>query len=477
MAVDTGDGVGSLCYLAWKQTSYAVFQVYRATALTPAINGVGQGLTTASTNHGTYTCAATSALATGGGNFWVVTLAGFNNAANNGTFIMGNTTNGASATFTAYQGSANFVVETNTAGATMTISGNSTTYRIRTLSSSGPISVPNLATTGYLNQWGVGSHSFIITNCTNAGNNGTFTIVVSNVGETASGSGVDVAIGVTNSSGVNEVTPSSAAATENTKPSSDLYSNAAQFNHWIPYYYEVWQTNDGNSPVYFRFVYFSVTAQASTAPSTPVFNLSICTNLTSSNFVSGNFVAWGTTPTTELKVISSGTARGANTYEFDIAGNGNTNGDCWFAMCLWRNAPDTSASFLLTFDRTRTSSGGQTDTYAYLLMAQPTLGAQCIFKPGAGSVTANQTNSWPAICIRVNTELYDGMTPALPVFPLVGFVGNPTLSAMLFAAADITDGMQTMVSVGSQGTHNYLISKNNNNTGVSNVTDTAIRWE
>jgi len=466
MAVDTADGVGNLCYLCWLQTQYKIVQVTQCIALTPTISGGGQGVSAVSGNVTTYTMSNNKGLAKD----MAITFAGFNNAANNGTFIICTVPSGT--TLTVFTNG--HVVETATGAATASVSVNTTVYRIQATTTGSVIGGPTAAMNVAFAQW-IG-HSYVFAGCTNAGNNVTKTLIAAGVDSNTTNA--DIILAVTNSTGVSETPGAGATATENTAPHLDIYSSTALENHWIPYYYEVWQTNDGNSPVYFRFVY------ASTSTSIPVINYSLGTGVTASNFPNGNTPTWNsaTTPI-EIRFGNTGSARGGTGFECDFAGNGNTNGDCWFNILLWRDATDVSAPLYLGFDRARTSTGGQVDTYCTVLTAtQNTAGVtkqQSIFKPQAGSVgplnsNPASTGAWVSLCcIILTTLLYGGMIPALPVFPLVGNVGNPILCAVVFALNDVTPGQMASV-VMYNVTHTYICVKNGMNNVLSNNGNNAM---
>jgi hypothetical protein len=246
----------------------------------------------------------------------------------------------------------------------------------------------------------------------------------------------------------------------------------------MPFYYEVWQTNDGNSPVYFRFVF------SSDSVNRPVITYAISHSLTSSNFPNGNYTKFGVSPDTELRVNNtSGTARAGSQFECNIAGNGSTNGDCWLAICMWRNITEVGSILVLTFDRTRTASGGQVDTYSFINHATGVASSPfcvCLFKPGAGTSTpVAATNLW-TIGFRTGTMLFNGMTPVSPIFPAAGFVGNPTLALVAFCKTDVpVDGLQAMCSIASEGTHNYLVIRNVDTLSAvsSGIQCAGIRWD
>ena len=75
--------------------------------------------------------------------------------------------------------------------------------------------------------------------------------------------------------------------------------------------------------------------------------------------------------------------------------------------------------------------------------------------------------------IILTTLLYGGMIPALPVFPLVGNVGNPILCAVVFALNDVTPGQMASV-VMYNVTHTYICVKNGMNNVLSNNGNNAM---
>jgi hypothetical protein len=107
------------------------------------------------------------------------------------------------------------------------------------------------------------------------------------------------------------------------------------------------------------------------------------------------------------------------------------------------------------------------DTYAFFHYANggdiPTINHQAIFKPGAGAVGPKASaNLWPTVICNASsdttTRLYNGQTPACPVLPLVGYLGNPALTAVVFLTTDVIEGIQASVILYGVA-HSYLISK------------------
>jgi hypothetical protein len=186
-----------------------------------------------------------------------------------------------------------------------------------------------------------------------------------------------------------------------------------------------------------------------------------------------------------------------------------------FACIPWRGYTQGTSGpqFLLNIERSHDNSGNDTDAYwTVLFIGQPNNGVnsttgnwfamtQSIFKPGTGgagpmyAINNGQANTLngtvalsplPTINIPNATSLsFNNSIPVLPVFPLVGYVGNPMIGTIIMKAGDTSDG--ALVTASFYGTsHPYLMCTRggcaaagpfmvNNSPGFNSAM--GIRWE
>ncbi len=284
----------------------------------------------------------------------------------------------------------------------------------------------------------------------NTNANGTFTVLASSDNSSASYVGMAYNSAPTTGSGF------TGTLTMNTAPASDIVSANGTTGHWLGYNYETWQSNDslsGTNPIYMRLVYLSNTS------SVPVVFSQIGSGSTSGNgTLTGNNVLNGGTEVMLVGNGAGGAAGGNTTYECDFVQYEGS-----FGFFLWRNAysaaPGDFAPAFLAIDRAKDNFGNDLDTYSLVLMGggDGNVGSQVLFKStaGNGGTMPFWSDAWPAIYLPQST-VSNGLFAAIPVFPIVGYVGNPALTALAFTQLDIANG--TVINTVIYGTeHTYLI--------------------
>jgi hypothetical protein len=318
--------------------------------------------------------------------------------------------------------------------------------------------------------YAMAGHSIVVA-VTGAGNSGTFT--VTSAGQISSGAGL-IAVTATGTSetGVN------GTFTENTNPATDT-------THWSPYPYEVWQTNDGLSPLYMRLVYGGCVS----SPNAPAILFMIGTGTTGGGWITGNKLG---ASEIGMSAAASLSGTGATLWECDFCAS-DSGGS--LSMMLWRTASSFGVfpPFIITIDRAKSSSGTDLDSYATYVgtgcgNSNPgnMVGAITLFKPGSAQPTMPATfyatigtniNTWPVWAPYPSlTTLSDaGLQTPLPVFPSVGYMGNPLLGAICMKTGDCVEG--GLISVYMYGSlHTFLMTKIFNYTPVPNCA-IGIRWE
>lgn len=412
----------------------------RQTAQTDAITSVDVHSGGQTVYHGTFAGGTSN-----GYQNWLLTIAGCDNGANNGTWFCA-----ASTATTITLMNANGAAETSSGSPTSVSSANTLLYFWGT-------TFPGWQDADFAGQ------SVHISGYTNTANNGTFSVVASGVPN-------QQVLAITNASGVNEAGHAGVVVSL-TDPST---SSGKITSLWAPYYYEIWQTNDSlnaTSPVFLRLVYGTQnTALNGTGTSSiPRIFVSVGTRVVL-GFLSGNTLNGASSPI-EI-VISLGSSAGASsTFECDFSGDSGS-----FSMHLWRDRPGATWTFVI--DRGKNSAGVDIDTYFTVLSAQNnTRFQQQLFKQGAGTRCPNHVDQyWESVHSGQTSFAQNGLVPAFPVFPIIGYLGNPLIRAVTIGTGDSTsDGEQFSSSV--YGTpHTYMVSQNSTVSEPGNL-NPAILWE
>jgi hypothetical protein len=506
---------GGITYMCYQSTNLTLSQALQNSTVTL---GSATTVANASFNTTVYTVASGVTASMVGQQFIVTGL----NPSNNGTFICTATAGTTSITLSNPIG-------TSQAGASGTIASAATV----------------LSFIGTINGGagnGLVGYSFINTGFSNSGNNITYTVTSSSAAGLAC-----------TATGTNE--SHAAVATSNTAPTNDNI-------YWVPYYYEVYRTNDlqnppqnisavsvsgtvttytlsgatsnytvgeavtiagfSNSvnngtfvvttvtgtasftvatvaqtnethaatvyncdnPLYFQLVYstlFSVVSGGSQAVPNIFFSAgTLCGTGLTTGFMAGN--QWNSNGLPPITPIGSqsGTAS-TNGFECNFQ---STDGGS-FSVMMFRDptsgtiSPKTQVFFA---DRARSTTGSTLDAYWFVGTAvglAPVV--QTLFKNGMGSVCpgSGPFNVMPAIAVGTagRTAIMNGLVPVYPVFPIVGYIGNPTLQVILMQATDCVEG-QLIVATLYGSAHTYLVTKAGTNSGPSNAAQGfGIRWE
>lgn len=288
-------------------------------------------------------------------------------------------------------------------------------------------------------------------------------------------------------------------------------TNSAGTN-WRRIWYEIWKSNDALSstnPLYFKIVYAQY-AQTST-PNTPMIffqfgsatdgagNITLNYNWNAGPGLGTTAFAAATGPVSSLSsdTVTTTPMTGSGLWESDFSGASGR-----FTALLWRtfNVTASTPCMVINIERSKDNSGNDTDAYWTVIVHMSTVAnnygsfQQSIFKPGTGSLGIIQAPQGSTTLLPPITTLscafaqtLSNQIPFLPVFPMVGYVGNPMLNVISMKAGDAAEG--NIVTATFYGTtHPYLISKVGNGTrggpgnfGVETTGNAqnacGIRWE
>jgi hypothetical protein len=151
------------------------------------------------------------------------------------------------------------------------------------------------------------------------------------------------------------------------------------------------------------------------------------------------------------------------------ANNGSTTFPCFFSgsagefrMYMWQSTTNYSG-VLFVIERSKDASGLDTSEYFTVVGL-----SNCNNNTPSSSVHSQQTvtpagignNDSCVISLSLTngsgTGAAFGVVTALPVFPVLGKVGNPMLGLLTVCQSDVSDGVAVTVTNMYGGTHNYI---------------------
>jgi hypothetical protein len=240
---------------------------------------------------------------------------------------------------------------------------------------------------------------------------------------------------------------------------------------WQPFNFNIFKSNGSNSssfPLYIKIIHGS-----STTVTNMGIILSVGTGVDANGNLTGTLPMWGTNPIASREVFSN--SIDATPREFDFCGDADN-----IAFYAFRGG---SAAFNWVFvaDRAKTSSGTDSDSFAYVAVNTiSTAASGVLLNPAVGSFCSSSSTQWLGT-LGFPAANYSnlGGTPAFPIFPIVGFLANPCLNVMGFSFNDMQDG--AIIPVWIYGAvHKYLVMKTNTGgpvNGTSSALLPCIRWE
>jgi hypothetical protein len=253
---------------------------------------------------------------------------------------------------------------------------------------------------------------------------------------------------------------------------SNTTTPAADTTKWSQYFMEIWSAvSSGLTTFYIKLEY-----GCSSNVGKPMFTIQFGTGyVTNSGVLSGNVSL------TEQCMVDNAVA---TSTECDWSGDGQN----WFGMMMWRGST-TQANFVC-FERGISgqsagapvySSANQYITWLVGSGAGTPFWHQCSLFLGAVGTTNSVRNAWVSNVeiFTAGSQIVNNITPALPIFPLVGWCGNPLSCAQTYSLTDTTEGA-TVSSVVYGTAKNYLTTINAfvQKLGGTNATDgISIKWQ
>lgn len=233
------------------------------------------------------------------------------------------------------------------------------------------------------------------------------------------------------------------SASNTTNPATDT-------TKWSTYWMEIWSAVSSGLTTFYIKLEYGCTATASHPFMTVQFGSAYVTN---SGVLSGNVTV------TEQAFEDS---VGAASSECDWAGDGQN----WFGMMMHRG--NTTHSNFVYFERGVSGQTGGAPVYSttnqyitYLVGFVGPIWHQCSLFLGAVGTT-NSTRETAASVVNLFTSgsrIINNITPALPIFPLVGWCGNPLSAMQAYSVTDSVEGATISSTVYGTST-NFLVTIN-----------------
>lgn len=219
---------------------------------------------------------------------------------------------------------------------------------------------------------------------------------------------------------------------------------------WSPYYMEIWEmVASGLSTVYIKLEYGCGSTIAD-----PMFTIQFGTA-----YVANSGVISGNVTQTEQCLKDSAAA---TSTECDWASDGQN----WLSMYMWRgNATQSGALFFERGISGQTSGApvySTTNQYiTYLIGFVGPIWHQCSLFLGVVGTVTSKRNAWATVPVifAAGTQIVNNISPAFPIFPSVGWIGNPMSCVQAYSITDSVEGTTIASTVYGTST-NYLVTIN-----------------
>lgn len=205
--------------------------------------------------------------------------------------------------------------------------------------------------------------------------------------------------------------------------------------------YEIWQSADSLSstlPIVVRieYGYSSTSVQV---------RLSVGTASNGTGSITGNVISGAPWNANNLQSNA-----GSSVYPCFFSGDSGT-----FRMFMWQNS---NACFVAIIERSVDSTGNYTADYFSVITANSNSPSSGFQQTVTASGAANRENGViaPALTNGSGTGYWNGSVAALPVFPVIGKIGNPMLSVMTCVGGDAADGSIVTVQGFYGSTHTFV---------------------
>ncbi len=195
------------------------------------------------------------------------------------------------------------------------------------------------------------------------------------------------------------------------------------------YAYKIWYPGDGLTAFYVKMEYGGSTTN-------PILRISMSTATNGAGTLTG-FV-------TTLVQILSATNSGAATMECNYSGSTGRIG-----VMMGRVAANANQTFFFGIERTLDTSGAATSVGASMWCAADFIGnpsgfqATIVFGVGVAPYGGSSGSNLEWTTLRLynkNTQAFNNNIPMSPVFPVLGYVGNPQTVCAVIATLDMASG-------------------------------------
>jgi hypothetical protein len=212
--------------------------------------------------------------------------------------------------------------------------------------------------------------------------------------------------------------------------------------------YEIWTMNDAlqsTTPCYIKIEY------ANSNYTGPLILITVGGGSNGSGTITGTIVYNRMNPWSYPGNSQCAGDYGANTYACFASGDTNR-----ISMLMWQSNSAQAEGFWI--ERSHNTAGA--DTAEYLIAGNASAQGYAYLYCGLGTLIGNQAvGMWlPSMTISNSSGSFNGTTHAMPIWPIIGQIGNPCLGALCAQAADVTEGSTcTVTHYGAS--HTYIATK------------------
>lgn len=251
---------------------------------------------------------------------------------------------------------------------------------------------------------------------------------------------------------------------------SNTTTPAADTTKWSQYFMEIWSAVSGGLTTF----YIKLEYGCATVVSHPMLTIQFGTG-----YVSNSGVLSGNVTTVEQCFEDSA---GAASSECDWAGDGQN----WFGMMMHRG--NTTHSNFVCFERGISGQSAGAPVYSsanqyitYLVGFVGSIWHQCSLFLGAVGTTNSVRNAYASSVnlFVAGSQFVNNISPALPIFPLIGWCGNPMSVIQCYSVTDSVEGA-TVSSVVYGTATNYLTTINafvGKLGGTASIYGIGLKWQ
>ena len=218
--------------------------------------------------------------------------------------------------------------------------------------------------------------------------------------------------------------------------------------YWSPYWMEIWATNSGTLTNFYFKIEYGCMATISIPQMTIQFGTTYSAN---SGVIGGNVSV--------VEYLLYGTSAAPASSPMVFTGDGAN----YFGMLLWTTV--NYGEVIFGFERSISGTVSSLPVYnsSYITYLKNYYGAtnpyqQSVFLSGSPATSLRRQYGACVGLTDTTTQVVNGNTPVYPVFPTIGWIGNPLTLFVGVASVDATEAASITTTIYG-ATHTYYITK------------------